>query len=135
MTIKEIRTRMNLTQEGFAITFDIPKRTIENWEGGVSKCPDYVRKLIQYKAFKEGYIVNSKITYRWTSDIDNFPFGDPDHIYTDGVYDFGDYLSDSGINFEVDDHAPELYWVLDEFDERTGEAFLVISVEDTDEEV
>lgn len=135
MTIKEIRTRMNLTQEGFAIKFDIPKRTIENWEGGVSKCPDYVRQLIQYKAFKEGYIVNTKITYRWTSDYENSPFADTDHIVTDGVYDFSDFLSDRGVNFVIDDQDPDLYWVLDEFDERTGEAFLVISVLDTDEEV
>lgn len=44
-----------MTQQEFANYFEIPKRTIENWEGGQRKCPEYLEKLIEYKLIKEGY--------------------------------------------------------------------------------
>lgn len=48
MTIKEMRAKTKLTQAQFAQLLGIPKRSIENWERGVSRCPDYVTKLIDY---------------------------------------------------------------------------------------
>lgn len=44
-----------MTQQEFANYFEIPKRTVENWEGGQRKCPEYLEKLIEYKLIKEGY--------------------------------------------------------------------------------
>lgn len=44
-----------MTQQEFADYFEIPKRTIENWEGGQRKCPEYLKKLMEYKLIKEGY--------------------------------------------------------------------------------
>lgn len=44
--IKEIRTRVGMTQEQFGELLGIPRRTIQNWEGGQRKCPDYVIALI-----------------------------------------------------------------------------------------
>ena len=44
--IKETRISLGLTQKQLAEMLGIPKRTIENWEGGVNKCPDYVERLI-----------------------------------------------------------------------------------------
>lgn len=55
MTIKDLRTMSGMTQQEFANYFEIPKRTIENWEGGQRKCPEYLEKLIEYKLIKEGY--------------------------------------------------------------------------------
>ena len=55
MTIKDLRTMSGMTQQEFANYFEIPKRTIENWEGGQRKCPEYLKKLIKYKLIKEGY--------------------------------------------------------------------------------
>lgn len=49
MTIKESRTTAGLTQRQMADMFDIPLRTIENWEGGKSTPPPYVEKLIVEK--------------------------------------------------------------------------------------
>ena len=49
MTIKELRTAYHMTQATFAAYFGIPKRTIENWEAGVRKCPTYLLSLMQYK--------------------------------------------------------------------------------------
>ena len=46
MTIKEARIAAGLTQKQMSDLFDIPLRTIENWEGGKSTPPPYVEKLI-----------------------------------------------------------------------------------------
>lgn len=48
MTIKDMRTRTGLTQAQFAELLGIPKRTIENWERDVNRCPEYTIKLIDY---------------------------------------------------------------------------------------
>lgn len=45
-TIKEKRKAAGLTQQQMADLFGIPKRTIENWEGGSRKTPDWAERLI-----------------------------------------------------------------------------------------
>ena len=47
--IKSERIRIGLTQQQLADLLGIPKRTIQNWENGINKCPDYVEKLILEK--------------------------------------------------------------------------------------
>lgn len=54
MTIKQLREETGMTQKAFAEYFHIPKRTIENWEGGQNKCPEYLLELMEYKLRKEG---------------------------------------------------------------------------------
>ncbi len=49
MNLKEARTCAGLTQAEMSEKFEIPKRTIENWEAGKRKCPVYVEKLIVEK--------------------------------------------------------------------------------------
>lgn len=44
--VKEIRKKAGLTQEAFSKKYGIPKRTIENWEGGKSNPPDYVLQML-----------------------------------------------------------------------------------------
>ena len=56
MTIKEMRTASGMTQQAFAGYFGIPKRSIENWEGGKRECPDYLLSLVRYKLEHEGLI-------------------------------------------------------------------------------
>ena len=56
MPIKALRTAAGMTQKAFAEYFDIPKRTIENWEGEQRKCPEYIVALIEYKLKAEGLI-------------------------------------------------------------------------------
>lgn len=56
MTIKELRVKSGMTQKAFAEYFDIPHRTIQNWEGGQRQCPDYLLSLMQYKLEKENKI-------------------------------------------------------------------------------
>lgn len=46
MSIKESRTKIGWSQALMAAYLGIPKRTIENWESGVTTPPAYVEKLI-----------------------------------------------------------------------------------------
>lgn len=46
LSVRSIREMSGLTQAAFAQRFCIPKRTLENWEGGQRGCPDYVRLLL-----------------------------------------------------------------------------------------
>lgn len=45
--IKALRASTGLSQKAFAEKFDIPKRTIENWEGGQTDPPGYVVRLLK----------------------------------------------------------------------------------------
>lgn len=56
MAIKQMRIASNMTQQAFADYFGIPKRTIESWEGGQRKCPEYLAALMEYKLINEGII-------------------------------------------------------------------------------
>ena len=52
----KIRSLTMLTQQDMANVLGIPKRTIENWESGSRKCPQYVLHLITYMLRNEGFI-------------------------------------------------------------------------------
>lgn len=48
-TIKEIRQSTGLSQAKFCEALNIPKRTVQDWEQGLRKCPEYVMELIAYR--------------------------------------------------------------------------------------
>lgn len=50
--IKEARKRAGMTQKEMAEFFGMPKRNIENWEGGKNDPPEWVEKLITEKLEK-----------------------------------------------------------------------------------
>lgn len=52
MTVRELRECMNLSQGKFAEYFDIPVRTVQDWEQGRRKPPEYVVGMMEriYKA-------------------------------------------------------------------------------------
>lgn len=56
MNIKELRHLAGWTQREFAEYFNIPHRTIQNWEGGQRHCPEYLLDLIEYKLIQENII-------------------------------------------------------------------------------
>lgn len=56
MTIKEMRAASGMTQQQFSNLLCIPKRSIENWEGGKRECPEYLLRLIEYYLKKEKLI-------------------------------------------------------------------------------
>lgn len=56
MTINELRQATGMTQKAFGEYFNIPCRSIQNWDEGHRKCPDYLIALIEYKLRNEGMI-------------------------------------------------------------------------------
>lgn len=50
---KELRERSGMNKKQFAEYFEIPYRTVQNWEAEVNKCPEYLMKLMQYKLDNE----------------------------------------------------------------------------------
>jgi DNA-binding transcriptional regulator YiaG len=46
-TFRELRASTGMTQQAFAERFGIPKRTIENWDSGISKPPPYVIGMME----------------------------------------------------------------------------------------
>jgi DNA-binding transcriptional regulator YiaG len=56
MTIKELRSLTQLSQSKFANAVGIPVRTIQQWEQGERKPPEYVVTLIEYFLKKERLI-------------------------------------------------------------------------------
>lgn len=61
MTTKELRLSARMTQREFAGYFNIPLRTIENWETGKRNPPEYVVELIRYKIEKEEDMNRTKL--------------------------------------------------------------------------
>ena len=53
-TIRALRAVTGMTRKTFSDYFEIPIRTIEDWEAGKRQPPAYVEKLIAYKIEKEG---------------------------------------------------------------------------------
>ena len=54
MSVKKIRGVTRLSQKEFAEKYEIPQRTLENWEAGRRTPPDYVLKLLM-RVIKEDY--------------------------------------------------------------------------------
>ena len=49
MTIKEIRLFTGLSQANFSEKYNIPKRTLQDWEYGKRIPPAYVVELLEFK--------------------------------------------------------------------------------------
>lgn len=47
--VKELRLEMNMNRTEFCEYFGIPYRTVQDWEAGKRKLPDYVLRLMRYK--------------------------------------------------------------------------------------
>lgn len=70
MTIKEIRSLTGLSQTDFGNKYNIPMRTIQNWEGGQRKAPAYVEELLEFKVRYDLNIV--KVNDITQDDIEKF---------------------------------------------------------------
>ena len=47
MTIRDMRTQLGVTQSEFAARYNIPFRTVQNWETGLRKPSEYIVKLLE----------------------------------------------------------------------------------------
>lgn len=54
--IKRIRQKTGMNRKQFAEYFNIPYRTVEDWEAGKARCAPYLVELIVYKLDKEGQL-------------------------------------------------------------------------------
>ena len=58
MNIREMRTQLGDTQSQFAQRYRIPFRTVQNWEAGTRKPPEYMVKLLEQRIRED--LVNRK---------------------------------------------------------------------------
>ena len=58
MDIREMRTRLGDTQSEFAARYNIPFRTVQNWETGLRKPPVYIMDLLENRIRED--LVNHK---------------------------------------------------------------------------
>lgn len=56
LEVKQLREHMGLNRTEFCSYFDIPYRTVCDWEAGKRKMPAYVFYLMKYKAETEQMI-------------------------------------------------------------------------------
>lgn len=56
MTFKELRQAAEMNIKQFSEYFNIPYRTVQNWDLEIRKCPEYLMDLMEYKLKKEGVI-------------------------------------------------------------------------------
>jgi DNA-binding transcriptional regulator YiaG len=55
-SIKDLRIESGMSQSQFSEFFNIPLDTLQNWEQGRRKCPEYLIDLIEYKLKNENII-------------------------------------------------------------------------------
>lgn len=56
MDVKKLREDMGMNRREFCDYFEIPYRTVQDWEAGKREMPDYVLRLMKYKAEAEKLI-------------------------------------------------------------------------------
>lgn len=57
--IKQIRLSTGMTRKQFCAYFDIPYRTVTEWERGTRHAPSYVLQLLEYYVTHEGLASSS----------------------------------------------------------------------------
>ena len=51
--VKELREQMGMNRREFCDYFEIPYRTVQDWEAEKRELPDYVLRLLKYRAESE----------------------------------------------------------------------------------
>ena len=54
MNIEEARKKQGMSRKDVSRKLGIPYRSLENWEKGLSKCPDYVERLVVAEILRGG---------------------------------------------------------------------------------
>ena len=58
--IKERREKMGMNRREFSDYYGIPYRTVQDWEAEKRQLPDYLLRLIKYRAKMEGMVKKDK---------------------------------------------------------------------------
>ena len=56
--VKEVRERMGMNRREFCDYYGIPYRTVQDWEAEKRELPEYLLRLIKYRAEVERMIKN-----------------------------------------------------------------------------
>jgi DNA-binding transcriptional regulator YiaG len=56
MTFKQLREASGMNIKQFSDYFNIPYRTMQNWESERRQCPEYLLELMHYKLVNESKI-------------------------------------------------------------------------------
>lgn len=59
MKIEEVRKKYNFSRADLCRWLGIPYRTLENWEKGTTKCPQYMENLIVEKIERDAWELKS----------------------------------------------------------------------------
>ena len=59
--IKRLRESTGMNRKEFCEYFEIPYRTVTEWERGTRKMPDYVLRLLAYKVKMDNLIVKEDV--------------------------------------------------------------------------
>lgn len=60
MSIKEMRESKKLSRAQFSRIYNIPIRTLENWDGGTRKMTSYDKMLIAYTFFMDDFLAKHR---------------------------------------------------------------------------
>lgn len=58
--IRELREQTGMTRKDFAVHMGIPLRTMEDWEAGRRRPPEYIPRLMSYQLKYEELIKKAK---------------------------------------------------------------------------
>lgn len=108
MNIKEARKKAGLTQKALSDILKIPKRSIENWEGGKRNCPDWCEQLIVDK-------ILSLETYSQVFVIDQERIGGEFYYSGQKIFSFrklddGNIKLENGVVIAVDPNSEGSYY-------------------------
>ena len=78
MSIQEMRALLGLSRASFSRIYKIPVRTLENWESGVRKCPDYVMYLLDRVVREDASNPDNLLTATTESQIDEMETAETD---------------------------------------------------------
>jgi len=73
MTIIEMRKRLGVTQSEFASRYHIPFRTIQNWESGDRKPPEYILELLENQVSEDLINRKTQVLPKYDPKKDNLP--------------------------------------------------------------
>ena len=78
MNVKDIRNLTRLSQVKFCKKYNIPRRTLEDWESGKSKPAEYLIELLEFKVRYDYGLHEKKI--KCTYDGENIVFPEDSFI-------------------------------------------------------
>ena len=61
--VKELREQMGMNRREFCDYFGIPYRTVQDWEAEKRELPDYVLRLLKYRAESEKIVHKEQMDF------------------------------------------------------------------------